>query len=153
MKKGIWSILAALLILLPGCTGGGTRSADVEKIAEELISSVKFQDEMSKTGKDTAVKIYGMEAADVVRAGVYESTGATAEEVAAFEAKDGAAAARIREKVGERVETQRAGFQDYRPAEMEKLKDPVIAAKGNYVVLCVSGDNAKAKKVIGSYLK
>lgn len=153
MKRRIAGLLAAFLLVLTGCSAGGTVSADVQKLADGLISGVKFQDQMSALGQDTAVKLYDIEAGDVAKAGVYESTGATAEEVAAFEAKDEAAAGRVKEKVGERIETQRAGFQDYQPAEMEKLKNPVVVAKGKYVVLCVSDDNAAAQKIIDSQLK
>ena len=153
MKKRILGMLAAVLLLIPGCSGGGAVSADVRKLADDLASSLEFQDQMSLLGQDTAVKIYGLEAGDVAKAGVYESTGATAEEIAAFEAKDEAAAGRVKEKVEERIEAQRAGFRDYQPAELEKLKNPVVVAKGKYVVLCVSDDNAAAQKAIDSHLK
>jgi len=39
---------------------------------------------------------------------------------------------------------------DYNPEEMPKLENPIVVAKGNYVVLCLSGDNDNAKKVIDS---
>ena len=153
MKKGFLGVFAAILLLLPGCSGTGTASADVQKLADGLISGVKFQDQMSALGQNAAVKLFGLEAGDVAKAAAYESTGATAEEVAAFEAKDEAAAGRVKQKVEERIETQRAGFKDYQPAEMEKLKNPVVVAKGKYVVLCVSDDDAAAEKVIDSQLK
>ena len=153
MKKGMFGVFAAALLLFAvGCSDGGAgKSVDVQQVADGLIQSVRFKDQMSSLKQETAVKIYGMEAGDVVKAGVYESTGATAEEVAAFEAKDAAAAGRVKEKVGERIEAQKAGFKDYQPAEMTKLEDPVVVAKGSYVILCVSDDNAGAQKVIDGY--
>lgn len=153
MKRGIFGAFAAAFFLLAvGCSDGGAgRAVDVQQVADGLIQSVKFQDQMSALKQETAVKLYGFEAGDVVKAGVYESTGATAEEVAAFEAKDAAAAGRVKEKVEERIEAQRAGFKDYQPAEMAKLEDPVVVAKGNYVILCVSDDNAGAQKAIDGY--
>lgn len=152
MKKRILGVAAALLLLLPGCAGGGSiKTVDVQKAAKTLISSVKFQDQMSEVSQETAVKIYGIGSGDVVKAAVYESTGATAEEVAAFEAKDGKAADRVKQKAEERVETQKAGFQDYQPKEMEKLKNPVLVEKGNYVILCVSNDNEAAKKTVDGF--
>ncbi|MCI1966164.1 MAG: DUF4358 domain-containing protein [Oscillospiraceae bacterium] len=152
MKKGILCAAAVLMILLPGCSGGEkTKTVDVQKVAEGLISSVEFKDQMSTLNQDTAVKIYGMEDGDVVKATVYESTGATAEEVAAFEAKDEEAAGRIKEKAEQRIEDQRAGFQDYQPAEMKKLEAPVLEEKGKYVILCVSDDNETAKKTIDGF--
>lgn len=152
MRKRILCAAAILLLLLPGCSGGGnTKTADVQKVAEGLISSVKFKDQMSELNQNTAVKIYGIDSGDAVKAAVYESTGATAEEVAAFEAKDEQAAGRIKEKAEQRIKDQKAGFQDYQPAEMAKLKDPVLVEKGKYVVLCVSDDNETAKKTINGF--
>ena len=152
MKRGFLCAAAVLLLLLPGCSGGSAaKTADVQKVAEGLISSVKFKDQMSELKQDTAVKIYGIEPGDVAKAAVYESTGATAEEVAAFEAKDEQAAGRIKAKAEQRVEDQKAGFQDYQPAEMTKLKNPVLVEKGKYVVLCVSDDNETAKKTIDGF--
>ena len=152
MKKRILCAAAALLLLLPGCHGGGsTKAADVQKVAEELISSVKFKDQMSELNQDMAVKLYGIDSGDLVKAAVYESTGATAEEVAAFEAKDEQAAGRVKEKAEQHIEDQKAGFQDYQPAEMAKLKEPVLEEKGKYVILCVSDENETAKKTIDGF--
>lgn len=150
MKKRVLWVLAALL-LLTGCSGGKVKDADVQKVAQGLISSVKFQDQMSELKQDTAVHLFGLNSGDVVKAAVYESTGATAEEVAAFEAKDEAAAVRVKEKAEERIENQKAGFQDYQPKEMIKLKGPVLEEKGKYVILCVSDDNAAAQRTIDGY--
>ncbi|MFU0831955.1 MAG: DUF4358 domain-containing protein [Oscillospiraceae bacterium] len=151
MKK-ILSIAAALLIVLTGCASSGNiKDVDVQKIADELINTITFQDEMSELNQDTAIGIFGIETDDVVKAAVYESTGATAEEVAAFECKDEQAAGRIKKKAEDRIETQRTGFQDYMPAEMEKLKDPVLIQQGKYVILCVSDDNETAKQTIDQF--
>lgn len=152
MKKGLLCAAAVLLLLLPGCSGGSAaKTADVQKVADGLISSVKFKDQMSMLKQDTAVKLYGIDSGDVTKAAVYESTGATAEEVAAFEAKDEQAVGRVKEKAEQRVEDQKSGFQDYQPAEMAKLKNPVLVEKGKYVVLCVSDDNETAKKTIDGF--
>ncbi len=148
MRKAILSIAAILLLLLPGCAGGKGKTVDVQKVADGLIHSVKFQDQMSALKQDTALKLYGIDSGDVVKAAVYESTGATAEEVAAFEAKDAQAAGRVKKKAEERIKTQKAGFQNYQPAEMAKLKDPVLETKGNEVILCVSNDDQAAKKAL-----
>ena len=51
-----------------------------------------------------------------------------------------------------RVAYQKAGYEDYGPAEVPKLDSAVIKSAGSYVVMCVSDDNAKAEEVIKSYL-
>jgi citrate synthase len=152
MKKRIFGIAAVLLILMTGCSGSrNAKDVDVQTVADELINTITFQDQMSELNQDTALDIFGIAPDDVVKAAVYESTGATAEEVAAFESKDETAADRVKEKAEERIETQKAGFQDYVPAEMEKLKDPVLIQQGKYVILCVSDDNETAKKTIDKF--
>ncbi len=156
MKKRIFCLLTAALLLLAAVSAcakqGGGKPADVEKIADEIIRSVKFSDQMSALEKKTAVKLYGLDEADVAKAKVYESTGATAEEVAAFEAKDEAAAKRIRAAAAERVEDQKAAFADYQPREMTKLKTPLLVQDGKYVLLVVADDISAARKVAGQYL-
>jgi len=152
MKKKILGIAVALLIFMTGCSSSkDVKDVDVQSVADELISTIQFQDQMSELNQKTAVNIFGIDSDDIVKAAVYESTGATAEEVAAFESKDEQAAQRVKKKAEERIETQKSGFQDYVPTEMEKLKDPVLEQYGKYVILCVSNDNTTAKQTIDGF--
>ena len=82
----------------------------------------------------------------------YISSGATAEEIAVFEAADKAAADRLYKAAQERVENQKTAFEDYVPAEMTKLGNPVLVKKGSFVVLCVADDAAAAKKIVDKAL-
>lgn len=154
MKKRIVCVLAAALMLFTaGCAKqGGAVNADVNTIADGIVKSVKFTDQMSPIDQKTAVKNYGLTASDVTKAKVYESTGATAEEVAAFEAKDETAANRVKKAADTRVADQKTAFQDYQPKEMTKLKTPLIVQSGKYVVLVVADDTSGAKKVTDQYL-
>ena len=52
-----------------------------------------------------------------------------------------------------RVADQKESFQSYNANEVPKLDDAVIISGGKYVVLVVSGDSAKAKEIIGQYIK
>lgn len=156
MKKRIVCLAAAavFLIFAAGCAKQGeTVSADVNTIADQIVKSVKFKDQMSPIEQKTAVKDYGLDASDVTKAKVYESTGATAEEVAAFEAKDETAAGRVKKAAETRVEDQKSAFQGYQPKEMTKLKNPLIVQSGRYVVLVVADDTSAAKTVTDQYLK
>ena len=49
-----------------------------------------------------------------------------------------------------RIEAQKKAFENYQPAEMDKLNDPVLVKQGKYVFMCLSDDNAKAKEIIGA---
>ena len=152
-KRMACVVAAAVLMLSAGCAkqSAAPRTADVNAVADEIAKTVKFKDQMSPIAQKTAVNLYGLDAGDVAKARVYESTGATAEEVAAFEAKDDAAAAKAEQATQQRVEDQKAAFQDYQPKEMSKLKAPLIVRSGKYVVLVVADDTSAAKTVTDKY--
>lgn len=151
-RTGIALALSLCLLLLTAC-GGQAVSADVDALADGLKSAVTFQDELTAMNDAAFDRLYAVDKADVVKKKVYVSTGATAEEIAVFEAADEKAAGRIKEAVLQRIEDQKEGFVDYVPAEMTKLNDPVLVTKGKYVVLCLSNENDKAKAEIDAQLK
>jgi hypothetical protein len=154
MKKYIALLLTALLFFASGCAkNSAVLTLDPSAAADKLVAAIPFKDQMSPADLEIALQHYGLEESTVSRAKVYESTGATAEEVAVFEAKDETSLNKIKEAAQKRIENQREGFQDYQPQEMEKLKNPVLVTAGNYVFLCVSDDNAKAQKVIEEIIK
>ncbi len=153
MKKLVTCILAATLMFTAGCAKNTVTTMDTAAVADKLVSTIQFSDQMSPIEDKTALKLYGLENDTVTKLKVYESTGATAEEVAAFEAKDEAAAATVKTAAQQRIEDQKTGFEDYQPKEMAKLKSPVLVTKGKYVILCVSDDNNNAQKIIDSFIK
>ncbi len=154
MKKYIALLLTALFLFAGGCAkNSAALKLDPSVAADRLLSSVQFKDQMSPADSAMALQLYGLDQSAVSRAKVYESTGATAEEIAVFEAKDETFLNRVKEGAQKRIEDQKAGFKDYQPKEMEKLKNPVLVTAGNYVFLCVSDDNAKAQKVIDEMIK
>ena len=92
----------------------------------------------------------GISADSYTKAKVYvSSSGGTAEEIDCFEAKDADSAKAIADTLTARVESQKKVFENYVPEEMTKLNDPVLVTNGNYVYLCLSNDNDKAKEIIG----
>ncbi|MGI5823477.1 MAG: DUF4358 domain-containing protein [Dethiobacteria bacterium] len=149
-------IFLTTVIVLPGCN---TQSADedvtlnVAECASTLKERIAFQDTLTAISAEMIATIYQIPAADVVQQQVYVSTGATAEEIAVFEAVDNEAAQKIETAVRERLAAQIISFEDYLPAELPKLEDPFIVVKGKYVILCVSDHNADAKKVLDTFLK
>lgn len=145
--------LAAALLFSAGCANQTkpARTADVTAVADEIMKNVKFKDQMSPIEQKTALNLYGLDSADVAKARVYESTGATAEEVAAFEAKDDTSAAKVKQSAAQRVEDQKDAFEGYQPKEMTKLKTPFLVQSGKYVVLVVADDTSPAKIVADKY--
>ena len=153
MKKLVIGILAATLLFAAGCNKNTVTNLDTGAVADKLATTIKFSDQMSPMAEKTALKLFGLEKDAVTKLKAYESTGATAEEVAVFEAKDEAACAIVKTAVQHRIEDQRAGFKDYQPKEMAKLKAPVLVTKGKYIILCVSDDNQNAQKIINGFIQ
>jgi len=158
-KTNILAILMVLLITLLLCSGCGGEEAkvlDVSGLGNALVTSDLFVDELTEGESDVIYEFYGIDASDVKEAKVYFSTGATAEEIAIFVAADKEASAKIAQGAATRVEDLKNSFEQYLPAEMQKLGDPVLMEVGNpngdYVILCICNDTAKAKSIIEQYL-
>lgn len=138
--------LAAALMLTGCSSGGASLKQPAADSADKLVSTLSFQDTMSPINESMISTLYGIAASDVKAEKVYVSTGATAEEVAVFEAKDTAGAAKVKAAVETRVDDLKSNFTNYVPAELQKLQNPVIVQKGNVVVFCTSNDSAAAQK-------
>lgn len=149
MKK-VWFFLMILMTagILAGCSDKKNVTMDVSEAADKLKSDISFKDSLNEADDDMFYDIYDMDSADVAKKKAYISGAATAEEIAAVEAKDEKAAQRVKEAFETRIEDQKESFKSYVPEEMPKLNDPVLVVEGKYVILCISNDNKKAKEII-----
>lgn len=151
MKKiSILLTLIMIVLVAAGCSSSQSVTLDVQQTADKLAQEVSFQDQLTSLDQDAALKLYDLTADDVQAVALYVGTGATAEEISVWQGKDANAAKNIQNAVNTRIENQKESFVDYNPEEMPKLENPVVVAKGNYVVLCLSGDNDNAKQIIDS---
>lgn len=151
MKKiSILLTLIMIVLVAAGCSSSQSVTLDVQQTADKLSQEVSFQDQLTSLDQDAALKLYDLTADDVQAVALYVGTGATAEEISVWQGKDANTAKNIQNAVNTRIENQKESFVDYNPEEMPKLENPVVVAKGNYVVLCLSGDNDNAKQIIDS---
>lgn len=152
--KQAFAFLFTILVFasIAGCAAKKAIKIDVDALAAKLASSIKFNDPLAKIEEQPALKLYNMKNSLINKQSVYVGSGATAEEISVWEATDADAAKSIKTAVLARIEAQKSGFQDYVPTEMVKLKNPVLVCEGDYVILCLSNDNEKAKQIIDSYL-
>lgn len=153
--KQTLALLCSLLFIVTasGCSAKKAVQIDVDALANKLMSSVKFNDQLTKLDEKAALKLYGLQSSDVTKQSVFVGTGATAEEISVWQAKNADAAKRVKDAVLARIEAQKVGFQDYVPKEMTKLKNPMLVTEGNTVILCLSNQNTTAKQVIDSLIK
>lgn len=148
MKIRILPLLVSLCLLmgLSGCAG--TRTLDMQALAEELLKNGGFSDELWQIDDPMVKKLYDIE--DYTQALVYVGSGATAEELALFAFSSEAAASRGLEKVQSRLETQKESYRAYLPQEVPKLEKAVAKQWGRYVILCVCPGS---QEIIDRYTK
>lgn len=160
--KRITALLAAAVMsisMLTACGNGEADNNSVQEgsdattkmpapgeVAEQLLSGVTFEQELSQL-TDEEITFY-ITVEDGVDGVMYMSSGSTAEEIAVFEAPDKNVAAAMLSNAKDFLSDQRSSFEDYIPEEAKRIDDAVVEQKGNYVVICVSGDSATAKSVI-----
>ncbi|MDD2955795.1 MAG: DUF4358 domain-containing protein [Oscillospiraceae bacterium] len=152
-KRWIAFLLTALCAagLMSGC-GVQAKDVDVAAVADEVKNTIVFQDEMMEIEKDVLENYYRVTDEDIESFQVYKSaSGATAEEIAVFQAKSGRADA-VKEAVNMRVEDLGLSFEDYVPEEMVKINNAVVLVKGHTVALVVADDSDGAKKLLNSLL-
>lgn len=160
------TVIAVMLFAMSACggnedsnTGKASRNdkpnkvVDVDKAAESILSGIGFKDQMTKVDKDVIENLYLIKEKDVKKCAVYVSTGATAEELAVFEARNAKSADKILKQCKLRVKIQKSAFEVYNPDEVGKLSNSVVKKSGDYVVLCVSENKDKASELIKSALK
>ena len=173
-KKGLLLMLCAVLaVSLTACAGGGEGSSspsgadssqsdaaqtgktlDVEAAAKALLEGADFDDPPAELREKLLTAQYvGLDTADVVSWKVYVSGASTADEVAVFEATDAVAEQRIKAVIDTRLAGLIEQYRDYAPDKVQKLENPLLVVEGNYVVLCVSNDNAKAQELLDAQWK
>lgn len=150
IKRILLTGLAAvgLIGLLAGCAQEKPVTLDVPAAADTLFGALTFQDTLAQADESRVEMLYGIDPADLTAQKVYVSTGATAEEIAVFEAKDADAVARVKTAAEQRIADQKESYQDYNPQELTKLGDPVIETRGNYVILAVCDDAQAARDAV-----
>lgn len=116
----------------------GKGTADTEKIAEDILSSIEFKDNLTPVGNTLIISNYKIDPAKICSAVVYMGGGSTAEEIAVFEAESESEAKKIEKLAKERIDRKKLDYENYMPAEMAKLNSPVIVRDGNVVAVCIA---------------
>lgn len=133
-------LLMGLLLSLAACKGESPKADLTLDDAQTLLDSGAFSEPLEEIDLEIACSLYALDQSKVTGAAVYGSTGATAEELAIFALKDASAADNALTALGYRVEDRREELEDYLPAEMDKLKNPVTEKRGNSVLLVIAAD-------------
>lgn len=148
IRKILCAVLAVSVVFVFAACSSGNKDVDTAAMAQELSEKLKFDDDLQKTDGEAVKVLYGIDYAE--EAQLYIGSGATAEEIAVFKLKDDNDANKAVEDVKKRVENQKNAFENYVPAEVDRLNSAIIRKNGNYVVFCVTSDDS-ADSIINSY--
>ena len=153
MKRKIFAaFLAVLTFTFAGCGAKKDVELDIDALASDLVSGIVFDDEMSIIDDGMIPMIYsnGEVYDDAV---LYMGSGATAEEIAVFECENDTRAKGALEEAKSHIESQIISYEDYIPAEVQRLEQAVVRQAGRYVIVAVTGDPDEAEKIIDNHLK
>lgn len=129
------------------------KAVDAAALSKSLLNDIVYDDQLSSVELNTAEMFLNLADIGIDEAYIYESSGATAEEIVVFKCKDSDSAKKAKTAFEQRVMEQTENFTDYVPKEIEKLDDAVIITSKEYAVLSVSSDPGKAKDIIEGAFK
>ena len=146
-------LLAAVLLLsLAGCGSSEKKELSAQALADDLLKNANFTDSLNPLDAPVVPLLYGVDSSDYVNCVVYCGTGATAEEIAVFEAADEAAAGRILAAAKARVAAQIETYKDYGPEDARMLENSIVKQSGVFVIVAVCADGDSAAKVVDQYI-
>ena len=154
MKKILSALLAVLLILtLAACGSSGTKSVDVQAIADDLVQNLPFGEMSAVSAEELG---FYLDIPEGSEAAGYMPVGSTFEEVIVVSCtKDNGEG--IYESMRQLVEGQKQEAERYQPEEVARLDNCVLdgAFKAGFCVLVVSSesDSSKADDIINKYIK
>lgn len=159
-KRCAWVCLLVFCLIFSACRSGededsfsnidmNTVELSVQELADELNSSLTFDDTLVPLDEEIAGRLYGI-------VGLYESvaaygsTGATAEAVVVLRCADAEKAISVASFIEEYRKDMADVYAGYNMKESGKLKNAFLSANGKYVVFCVSPDTPAAEAAFRS---
>ncbi len=161
MKKIFVMLLVAVMsVSVVACGGSGSgdgsensgsnqnseKEFNAEELAQSLVSEITYTGTMEQLPADEIGWYVDME--EGVTGIMYMVSGVSSEEVAVFTAPDETTAKAMVENIEELLADQEDQNAAYDAKVTQRIDNAVLEQKGNYVILCVSDDSAKAKELI-----
>lgn len=151
MKKKLTILLVVMTMafVLTACKGTNSEdiNVDIAKLCEDLQATVT-SGELAIVSSDILASTYFFDMTKVEESTAALSSGASACEVAVIKCSDSSYVTEAKELFEARVKNQSDLFADYNAPEVAKLDAALIKTSGNYVVLCVTDDTAKAEDIL-----
>lgn len=135
-------------------TDNDVKELEAGFVAAEILDRGDFKDNLATVDESIALtRLYNLDEAQIAEAAFYTNSNATAEEIAVIRTVSSDYVETVKAAYEVRVAEQKEACRDYLPDEMTKLESAVIYTNGNYVVLCISNDNANAQTIIEDLFK
>lgn len=144
------ALALALVFALAGCGGGDKEPIDINALGQQLLDAATFGETLSALDSAVALGLYS--APDGASVAAWAGSGATAEELAVFDAGSAENAEALVSSLEQRNQTRINDYSSYNPAEVPKLENAVILSGGQYVVLIVASDASAAKTIAADAL-
>ncbi len=152
MRKILCAFLCAVMCAL--CISCGTaKQLDGASAAASLMSAGIFDENLSEVKPSVAEKRVAVSAEDVAECTAYSGTRAVVDEIVIIKAVSSQAAENVEKSFLNHIDAQKKVYADYNADEMPKLEDAFTAVYGDYAVMVVSKDSAKAQEIIKQNLK
>lgn len=149
MKKSVFGMSLALVLLLSAC-GGGEKPYSVKDTSLALLEAEGvFSEELVALERAVFVPFLGIDGEKLDVGEVYVSSGSTAEELAVLEFASEDDAVTAVAQLEEHLDSQKESNENYRPQEMPKLDKAVIRRRKNTLLFLVADDYEAAEKAIG----
>ena len=158
MKKRLLSalLLLAMAVSVVACGNGGTgdtgssesnkKEVNAEELASALATQITYTGKIEKLDADDVEWYIDLE--EGVTGIVYEVSGVSSEQVAVFTVPNNDAAKKTIASLEELLADQKDQNAAYDAKVTTRIENAVLVQKGNFVILCVSDDSAKAKQII-----
>lgn len=153
MKKRLMAmlLLAAMAVTMMACGNGNTgdnnpKEVNAAELAQALATQITYTGKMEQLKEDD-IEWY-IELEEGVTGIVYEVAGVSSEQVAVFTVPNKEAADKTIASIEELLADQKDQNAAYDSKVTSRIENAVITYKGNYVILCVSDDSAKANRLI-----
>ncbi|WP_164706672.1 DUF4358 domain-containing protein [Intestinibacillus sp. Marseille-P6563] len=140
----------AASLLLTAC-GSELKIVPADTIAS-MKDQITFTDQFETLDKEGACRVYGVDEELVEDSAALAGSGATAESLSVWQAVDASSAEKVEEQLQVFVDGYIEGYSDYKPEEVPKLESAIMSREGQYVILCISADNAAAEDVVNKTL-
>lgn len=149
MKRLIMGLSCVVLSLMLLACSHPTTDVNMDGLIEDMLQNIEFHDGLVELDAGGINRLYSL--GEGVSGRVFIGSGATAEEIAVFEAGSKQAAKQMRDYALSHIDEQKQSFAGYLPKELKKLDEAIVLQYGKYVIVCVT-DDADASGIIEAHL-